>query len=1427
MIFISHSSLNADFVGELRIQLENFGLKTWVDCRELVGGQKLAQEIEQAIDKASYLIAVISPQTVNSKWVRKEIKYALAKQKHDNAFTIIPLLLPGIEIDALDFWFDDEPLAITVEIKPAGLSAAMPQILAALGVQAPDKIQNIIEREEQPLEELVLELEEPEIKTSDDKRTLFTAKAKLIYEPADKAKGPSRSRPFRFTAPIGIIELDDLRWYLEQYQIWPAGEFKIRAERIAANLPQWGQALYQAALNHESARALALTWRQAKGERRFSVLIDDAALDEADKTQTLQAANALWSLPWELLHDGSGYIAEGKQGGRVRRRLPNRKPFDAYNLELPIKVLLVSPRPLDTCYIDHRITAKPLVQALQALGDLVELTILNPPTLQALQSLLAKEHFHVLHFDGHGVYDKNQGLGALCFEKQVVASERGALDLIYADKLAALLREHRIPLVFLEACQTAQSDDDAVKSVAAALLQAGIVSVVAMTHSVLVVSAELFVGEFYRQLAQGSRIGEAMLAGQRALMTDSARFDNDGGDGFFIADWFVPVLYQERADPPLFKQALPQRLQDLQTQQRRLALGDLPAEPPHRFVGRSRQLLALERLLLHNDDAVITGQGGAGKTTLAVELARWLVQSRRFKRAAFVCLEHLGETRAVLDSIGRQLLPQFSVAEHGDDKALKLVKRELANREVLLVLDNCESLLPDQDGKPPLAAIDLSEFLGFCLDLQQAGAKLLFTSRSALPPPFARHSALGPLSESESIDLIKQVLEQQQLPLPSDVGAKQQWLTAFAKNLNYHARALVRLAPLAAQQGFKTQAEDLAIIMAELHRLHPDSRELSLYASLELSLRRLSAQHQQWVKALAVFHGGFDLYVLSQVLELDDDKVKQLAAVLVQVGLAEVQNYGYFSLDPALSPYLKMQLSDGEYFGLQQRWCAAMQVLVGFLYQQKFQDAQLAAQLTLLELPNCLALLTALPQHGDAEQTAAIAGRIEQLLSPLQQPQALALAVKIRRKASATLGVWSRGQFENKRLDIERLLQQGDIQSAYQQAEALLKLALQAGASAYPGADYDIALAYLRLGRVLRMGGNAEAALKTLQQALLGFQALADNGDQDAALMVSATLTELGDCLRAMGRLEAAVALYQQGIQLSEKLDDQRGVAVKKIQLATVRLLQKDYAAALAAYAEAKDLFSLLNEPQSVATAWHQTGMVYKRMQDYEQAEQSYRESLKIKSKLGNKAGVAGSLGELGSLYNDWGKLEQAVVFKRQAADSYINLQDKAGEGRQRSNLANTLIKLQRYDEASNEIQRAIECDKAYGHSAEPWKTWMILRDLELACNNPAAAHAAKEQAILSFLAYRRDGGENMSGSKVPPLCQSVLLAVRENSGAETLKYLSGLKDRSDLPGYLKPVIPKLIAVCLGDRDPALADDPELDYDDAAELLLLLEALSA
>jgi hypothetical protein len=40
-------------------------------------------------------------------------------------------------------------------------------------------------------------------------------------------------------------------------------------------------------------------------------------------------------------------------------------------------------------------------------------------------------------------------------------------------------------------------------------------------------------------------------------------------------------------------------------------------------------------------------------------------------------------------------------------------------------------------------------------------------------------------------------------------------------------------------------------------------------------------------------------------------------------------------------------------------------------------------------------------------------------------------------------------------------------------------------------------------------------------------------------------------------------------------------------------------------------------------------------------------------------------------------------------------------------------------------------------------------------------------------------------------------------------------------------MLPTLQAILNGNRDPALAADPALDYDDAVELLLLLETLAA
>jgi hypothetical protein len=70
-----------------------------------------------------------------------------------------------------------------------------------------------------------------------------------------------------------------------------------------------------------------------------------------------------------------------------------------------------------------------------------------------------------------------------------------------------------------------------------------------------------------------------------------------------------------------------------------------------------------------------------------------------------------------------------------------------------------------------------------------------------------------------------------------------------------------------------------------------------------------------------------------------------------------------------------------------------------------------------------------------------------------------------------------------------------------------------------------------------------------------------------------------------------------------------------------------------------------------------------------------------------------------------------------------------------------------------------------------------------------------------------------------------VAQALATSQCADATAPLAALAQRPNLPDYVPPVLTALQALLAGARDPALADDPHLHYDDAAELRLLLEQL--
>lgn len=976
---------------ELQRALADHDLDVWIDSRELAGGDLLWPEIETAIDQAPAYVILVSTDSLQSEAVGKELTHALNVQKKRgrDKFPVIPLSLNGTKLGVLRSIFPAEPVYIPVSSGAGGIEAAMDAILAALGKRLPADVAPTPQPRAEPLEDLILELSDLKFHFEDNVRRA-SGRARLVYEPAAPGQLQVHSeQTWRFIAPIGPIEADELRWYLEKYAIWPSKYFQKRAAQVEKCLVEWGRVLHDAALPAKYTTDVMNAWARIDDHagRRFSVQVDaaiDADAPAAEVDAAREAATVLLGLPWELLHDRDGFLFQGARPTPVRRRLPGTRGFDALVVATPIRILLVTARPEDDAcgYIDHRVSAIPLVEAMEALPGLVRMHVLSPPTLPALRTELDRARralapYHVVHFDGHGVYDRRVGLGGLCFEDpdDIAKLDQRRHQTVFTNKLGELLRQHRIPLVFLEACQTAQAEK-ASESVASELLKVGVASVVAMSHSVLVETARRFVAAFYEALARGARVGAAMLEGQRKLSEDTARGRVFGVGELRLEDWFVPVLFQEKDDPQLFRTIPARQTQEDYRAVLNARLGELPLPPETGFVGRSRELLALQRLLRPDRYAVVRGQGGEGKTALAAEFARWMVRSQQIGRVAFVSVETHSTLAAVLDAVGRQLVPGYSYATFGDlEKATLPIERALAEQSTLLVLDNMESILvPPYVDTPEALSEDMRRELDAILKhcnrlLARGDTRLIFTSREALPAPFDAHKnrrELHQLDRDDAVKLVERVLDRETDGAADD--AARESIELLVDSVNRHARTLALLAPSLRSRGVDATRTDLIALMAQMEQKFPGNREKSVYASVELSLRRMSAANRERARVLGVFHGGLYLVVLNVMMQWEVTDVVSLASELIATGLATPGRYHDITLNPALCPYLRAQMETAERESLLPRWDAAMTQYVSFLERQRSQDAELAATLTVLELPNMFALLARMQQAGNAER---------------------------------------------------------------------------------------------------------------------------------------------------------------------------------------------------------------------------------------------------------------------------------------------------------------------------------------------------------------------------------------------------------------------------------------------------------------------------
>lgn len=93
-VFISHAEKDRDFARELASTLSAAGFETWFD-NLVVPGENIHQAFAQALERSQAMIVLLSPDSMESEWVRAEIQYALGSRDYQGR--IIPVLLQPTE----------------------------------------------------------------------------------------------------------------------------------------------------------------------------------------------------------------------------------------------------------------------------------------------------------------------------------------------------------------------------------------------------------------------------------------------------------------------------------------------------------------------------------------------------------------------------------------------------------------------------------------------------------------------------------------------------------------------------------------------------------------------------------------------------------------------------------------------------------------------------------------------------------------------------------------------------------------------------------------------------------------------------------------------------------------------------------------------------------------------------------------------------------------------------------------------------------------------------------------------------------------------------------------------------------------------------------------------------------------------------------
>jgi len=1145
-----------------------------------------------------------------------------------------------------------------------------------------------------------------------------------------------------FTNPLDARALADIRWYVETYGAHSLGDpDDSEATRIRKLLPIWGKSLFSAAFQEREAQRRFNSFQDSEAENRLLTISTDHP--------------TILALPWELLHDSDAhdgtFLFHENPSISIRRRVAGAdKGRTIYKPQAKASahILFVVSRPNGAGFLDPRADAQPVLDAIDrhAPGR-VCVEFLRPPTLDALLERLddrSKPAVDILHFDGHGVFDRQGGMvkqasrsegarhpfdsstvkdratngtteasppntGYLLFE-----DADGGNHLVSANDLGANLHRHKVGLVILSACQSAAVADavqaaaetevnPAMGSVAARLTATGIPAVLAMTHSVLVHTTQALFGEFYKHLAKQRNIGESLDLARRYLVNHPEKYEVQRGPDrlkLVLHDWFLPALYQQGADAALLTAAGEATASEP-------IRSNLPNAPEAGFYGRKYNLWQIERWFASSTRRItLTGFGGQGKTALAEEAGRWLTRTGLFRAAVFVDYSQVQATDAVavaVSNIGSVLGESLP----NTDAATTLLKQI----PTLIILDNLEALA-EESLQPLLEAAAVWSEAG--------SSRLLCTTRR---PEFG-HAAYkvegtqlhrriqldGLGSKVAPDDALEWYAALMKLPpAPTVPPAQREGLIELFDRVRFHPLSIRVLTQQLKTRRVAELGERLDhLLTTASHKQQGEDTPIELLASLELSLDKLDDEARQVLPRLGVFQGGAmepDLMIITGLGDVHQSQRSQLQQQLKALAEGSVRLEGDKELPPELVQELQAKWSEE----LAQLPPPAANLWPGLRRQLEAAALIEAEDVPGVSVPFLRFHPTLAPMlwsllDATAQQRLATAHRQRYYAlsgwlyheDDKNPHQARAIAWRelpnLLHAVHATLDAGDPDAVDFAD-NVNRFL--GTIFGLRQEAE---RLTARAQAAAGEAGSQAWVLAQSNRGEQLRTAGQVGEAAQIFQTLLVQ---LGEAPSYERAV----TLGRLGRCFRAGGRPDLAAQHDREAITVCEALEQDDDVKRHRggmlTDLADALRDQGDYAAARQAYQQGLEVVEELNDLRSQGVVLGQLGTLAMKEGNLAEAAEAHQKALALFQQLREPAMEAVYWHQLGVVFQEARQWDEAERHYRESARIQENRGNLASAARTWSQLAIVSEISDKPEAAEMWYRKAIEVDRAMGNPKE------------------------------------------------------------------------------------------------------------------------------